>query len=110
MSKQTQGINDPVVTAIDRASEAKSRLAALISRVEEAIVRDKEQIRAACPHDGGVNAMSRALLHHLQQEQSRAQPWASVALGEALSLIDLKKLTRSIWPELREARRKEKTT
>lgn len=105
MRKRTNTSNDPVVTAIDRASQAQYRLEALISHVEEAVVKEKEQIRAACPREGGISAMSRALLHHLQQQLASAQPWASVALGEVLSLIDLKKLTRSIWPELLEARR-----
>ncbi len=101
MRKRSNVITDPVVRAIDRASQAEYRLGELTARVEEAIKQDRSQIRMACPLQGGLRAMSKVLKQHLQQEQIKAQGWASIALGEVLDVINVEKLAQSIWPELR---------
>ena len=101
VKKQRNVITDPVVRAIDRASQAEYRLGALLARVEEAIMQARDQIRQACPLEGGLYKMSKVLLRYLQQEQTDAPEWASIALGEVLDLINVNKLTRSIWPELK---------
>jgi hypothetical protein len=102
MSRGGKLLVDSVVNAFDRASQAQYRLQELIERVEEAILQDKETIRAACPLEGGENAMARALLHYLQLEQRAVSPgWAGVALEQAIAVIDVKRLARTIWPELK---------
>jgi hypothetical protein len=100
MKKQGSVVTDPVVRAIDRASQAEYRLEALLARVEEAIKQDRDRIRLACPLEGGLYKMSRILLRYLQQEQAKEPEWASIALGEVLALINVSRLARSIWPEL----------
>ena len=101
MRKRSNVITDPVVRAIDRASQAEYRLEELTARVEEAIKQDRSQIRMVCPLQGGRRTMSKVLKQHLQQEQIKAQGWASIALGEVLDVINVEKLAQSIWPELR---------
>lgn len=106
MTKQRNVITDPVVRAIDRASQAQYRLGELIAHVEEAIKEDRDRIRLACPMEGGLYRMAKALRQYLQQEQTNVPEWASIALGEVLDLINVEKLTRSIWPELRRSNKK----
>ncbi|HZU01170.1 MAG TPA: hypothetical protein VFA10_15990 [Ktedonobacteraceae bacterium] len=104
MKTRRNVITDPVVRAIDRASQAEYRLRALIDRVEEAIEQDRDRIRLACPLEGGLSKMSNVLLRYLQQEQTKVAQWASIAQGCVLDLINVKKLARSIWPELKQSK------
>ncbi|HEU5382782.1 MAG TPA: hypothetical protein VFV38_45830 [Ktedonobacteraceae bacterium] len=104
MKKPTKVITDPVVRAFDRDANAAYRLRALIDRVEEAIMQDSEQIRQSCPLEGGLAKMSKRLLRHLQQEQTSAA-WATIALSAVLAQINLQKLARNIWPELKQSRK-----
>jgi len=101
MKKDSNFITDPVVKAIDRASHAQYRLEALVAHVEEVIKQDREQIRASCPFEGNVGVMSKVLLHYLQREQTKVQGWANMTLGEELDAINVRKLAKFIWPELR---------
>ncbi len=103
MKKQRNVVTDPVVKAIDRASQAEYQLEALLARVEEAIKQDRDRIRLACPLEGGLSKMSKLLHRYLQQEQAEAPEWASIALGEVLGLINVNRLARSIWPELKQS-------
>jgi hypothetical protein len=106
MRKSGNMLKDHVVNAFDRASQAQYQLQDLIERVEEAILQEKEAIRAACPQAGGSTAMARTLLHYLQQEPDHAQGWTRVALGTVLALIDMKRLVGLIWPELKRSAKK----
>ncbi len=110
MRKRGNSLNERVVAAIDRASQAQYQLEALIERVEEAICQEQEAIRAAVLFEGGVNTMAHKLLHSLQQAQRPIQPWERVALDEVLTLIDSHKLARRIWPQLRPAKNREERT
>ncbi len=103
MKTRRNVITDPVVRAIDRASQAEYRLGAFIDRVEEAIEQDRDRIRLACPLEGGLSEMSKILLRYLQQEQTNVPEWASIALGEVLGMINVNRLARSIWPELKQS-------
>lgn len=104
MKKSTNGTADPVGGAIDRDANAAYRLRALIDRVEEAIMQDSEKIRQSCLLEGGLSKMSKKVLRHLQQEQVSAA-WATIALSAVLAQINLQKLARKIWPELKQSRR-----
>lgn len=108
MKKQKKVVTDPVVKAIDRASEAEYRMVAFIAHVEEAIKQDRDWIRLACPLEGGLSKMSTILLRYLQREQTETAKWASIALGEVLDLINVKRLARSIWPELKRSSKNRK--
>ena len=103
MKTQRNVVTDPVVKAIDRASQAEYRLEAFIACVEEAIKQDRDRIRQSCPLEGGLYKMSKVLLRYLQQEQTKVPGWASIALGEVLDLINVSRLARSIWPELKQS-------
>ena len=93
--------SDPIVAAIDRATQAQYRLMALIEVVENAIYQEKERIRATIAYDSNIESLSESLLLYLRQgEQGEQEPWRQIVLQEVISLLDIRQLTRNIWVEL----------
>jgi len=106
MKKRKSDPLDLAVAAIDRASQAQYRLNTLIERVENAILQEKEAIRAAYPLESNPPEMAQHLLHYLQQKQNSSHQWERTALDEVITVVRIDLLAMTIWPELQLAGRK----
>jgi hypothetical protein len=98
-------LNDPFVNAIDRDSEDHHLLESLINTVAQAILKERASLRSDCPRAATVSETALVLQTFLEEETVRPA-WARAAFLQALPLLDLGKIIKEIWPELKKAKRK----
>ena len=99
-------LKDPVVNTIDRDSQDHHLLDELIDAVAQAILSERESLRSDCPVAATASETARVLQKYLEEECVRPA-WACTAFLQVLPLLDLVKLAKEIWPELKATRRQQ---